>query len=220
MCGRFAQICSKAVIEEEFEVEEVTFDLKPSYNVAPGQDVAIIIDDGTRRLHQFQWGLIPFWAKDPSIGRRMINARAETIYTKPSYKYAFRSRRCLVVADGFYEWRRDGKMKVPVFLRQRSERPMGFAGLHETWIPKKGEPINTCTIITTEANELVKQIHNRMPAIINKEDEYIWLNSAIEDKKLLLPMLNTDESHKMEGYEVSTYVNSPKNNSPECIKPI
>jgi putative SOS response-associated peptidase YedK len=220
MCGRFVRKSTIEVIAEEFQVKRVSCDLKPSYNIAPGDNLAVIIDDGANYLIQLRWGLIPSWAKDPSIGNKMINARAETISEKPSFKTAFRKRRCLIVADGFYEWRKDGRVKTPVYVRLKSERPFGFAGLYDSWTSPEGKEISTCTIITTGPNELMKPIHDRMPVIIPKAQEALWLDSSIQDERLLFPVLKPYDSQEMEAYDVSQIVNSPKNNSPECIKPV
>jgi putative SOS response-associated peptidase YedK len=220
MCGRFVRKSTIEIIAKEFEVKRVSCDLKPSYNIAPGDNLAVIIDDGANYLIQLRWGLIPSWAKDPSIGNKMINARAETLSEKPSFKAAFRKRRCLIVADGFYEWRKDGRVKTPVYIRLKSERPFGFAGLYDSWTSPEGKEISTCTIITTGPNELMKPIHDRMPVIIPKAQEALWLDSSIQDERLLFPVLKPYDSQEMEAYDVSQIVNSPKNNSPECIKPV
>jgi putative SOS response-associated peptidase YedK len=150
----------------------------------------------------------------------MINARAETLNEKPSFKTTFKKRRCLIVADGFYEWRKDRKVKTPVYFRLKSKGPFGFAGLYDVWTSPEGKQISTCTIITTGPNELMEPIHNRMPVIIPKAQETLWLDSALQDEKLLFPMLKPYDSQEMEVYDVSQIVNSPRNNSPECIKPV
>ena len=220
MCGRFVRKSTLEVISEEFEVKGVSCDLKPSYNIAPGDNLAVIVNDGANYLIQLRWGLIPSWARDPSIGNKMINARAETLSEKPSFKAAFRKHRCLIVADGFYEWRKDGKVKTPVYVHLKSGKPFGFAGLYDIWTSPEGKQISTCTIITTGPNELMKPIHNRMPVIIPKAQEALWLDSSIQDERLLFPILKPYDSQEMEAYDVSQIVNSPKNNSPECIKPV
>ena len=220
MPGRFVRKSTIEVIEEEFEVKQVSSGLNPSYNIAPGDDIAVIINDGTNRLIQLSWGLIPSWAKDPSIGNKMINARAETLNEKPSFRTAFKKHRCLIIADGFYEWRKEGKAKTPVYFHLKSKRPFGLAGLYDIWTSPEGKQISTCTIITTGPNELMKPIHNRMAVIIPKPQEALWLDPVIQDERLLLSLLKPYDSHEMDAYDVSRIVNSPRNNSPECIKPV
>lgn len=220
MPGRFVRKSTIEVIAQEFEVKKVTSDLNPSYNIAPGDNIAAIINDGTNRLIQFRWGLIPSWAKDSSIGNKMINARAETLNEKPSFRTAFKKRRCLIVADGFYEWRKEGKGKTPLYFHLKSNRPFGLAGLYDIWTSPEGKQISTCTIITTEPNELMKPIHNQMAVIISKAQEALWLDPVIQDERLLLSVLKPYDSREMEAYDVSQIVNSPRNNSPECIKPV
>ncbi|HEX5736127.1 MAG TPA: SOS response-associated peptidase [Blastocatellia bacterium] len=218
MCGRFTQTQSIPKITQEFGVAQVACDLGPSYNIAPTQKVAVIITDGVKQLVPVRWGLVPSWAKDISTGSKMINARAETVTEKASYKNAFKKRRCLVVADGFYEWQDLGGTKRPVYIRLRSGKPFGFAGLYEFWTSPEGEAITTCTIITTEANEIMKPIHERMPVIIPKRDEDVWLDPATQDESLLLKLLKPYPAEEMEAYPVSKRVNSPKNNTAACIE--
>jgi putative SOS response-associated peptidase YedK len=218
MCGRFTRSQSIETVAETFQVEQISFDLGPSYNIAPTQKVAVVITDGIRQLVPVRWGLVPSWAKDPSIGSKMINARAETVTEKASYRNAFKKRRCLVVADGFYEWQNTGDAKRPMYIRLKSGKPFGFAGLYEVWKSPEGKELTTCTIITTEANELMKPIHERMPVIIPAELLDKWLDPAIEGKEQLLDMLRPYPAGEMEAYPVSKRVNSPRNNSPECIK--
>ncbi|HKP88069.1 MAG TPA: SOS response-associated peptidase [Blastocatellia bacterium] len=218
MCGRFTRSQSVPAIAQEFGVSEVSFDLGPSYNIAPTQKVAVIISDGVRQLVPVRWGLVPSWAKDISVGNKLINARAETITEKASFRNAFKKRRCLVVADGFYEWQNLGGTKRPMYIRLKSGKPFGFAGLYEVWNPPEGEKLTTCAIVTTEANELMKPIHERMPVIIPRESEDEWLDSSAADHDALLQLLKPYAADEMEAYPVSKQVNSPRNNSPECIK--
>jgi len=220
MCGRFVLLRDLAEITTEFDVQEISGNLQRSYNIAPGNTIAAIIDDGSKRLVHFTWGLIPSWAKDPSIGNRLINARGETVAEKPSFKAAFKKRRCLIVANGFYEWQKRGKMKIPVYVRLKSDKPFGFAGLYEKWIPPDEQELCTCTIITTEANALLQPIHNRMPVIVPKEQEDVWLDTDISDTTHVLSMLKPYAHNEMVVYEVSTLVNSPQHNSPDCITPV
>lgn len=220
MCGRFVRKSTITIIEDEFDIYEVQWAFEPSYNIAPSQDVACVIGNGGNRLVKFRWGLVPFWAEDPSIGYKMINARAETVAQKRSFARAFKKQRCLVVADGFYEWRKlaDGKRKMPMYVHLREDRPFGFAGLYENWKSKEGTILQTCTIITTQPNELMSSIHNRMPVIIAPEMRQIWLDSNVEDVDRLMPLLAPYDSGKMEAYEVSKKVNSPTYNEPDCIR--
>jgi putative SOS response-associated peptidase YedK len=166
-----------------------------------------------------RWGLVPYWATDPALGARLINARAETLTTKAAFKEAFKKRRCLVVADGFFEWRKQGQTKLPLYIHLEPERPFGFAGLYETWFSPLGEKLVTCTIITTEPNELVQPIHDRMPVILPKKAEDFWLDSSVEDHTRLLDLLRPYPAAEMGAYAVSQLVNSVKNDSSECIEP-
>ena len=205
---------------KDFGVEEITDDLQPSFNVAPTDPVAVVLNSGTKRLVSMRWGLVPYWATDPTIASKLINARAETLTAKAAFKEAFKKRRCLVIADGFFEWQKQGTKKTPLFFYLKAERPFGFAGLYEIWTPPLGEPLVTCMIITTEPNELVRPIHNRMPAILSKANEDFWLDSSIEDHTRLLDLLRPYPAEEMDAYTVSTTVNSVKNDSPECIEPV
>lgn len=222
MCGRFVRKSTITVIEDEFDIYEVQWAFEPSYNIAPSQDIACVIGNGGNRLVKFRWGLVPFWAEDPSIGYKMINARAETLAQKKSFARVFKTQRCLVVADGFYEWRKltDGKRKIPMYVHLRADRPFGFAGLYENWKSKDGKLLQTCTIITTQPNELMMSIHNRMPAIITPNERNVWLNKEIQDPEVLMPLLRPYDSTSMEAYMVSTRVNSPSYNEPDCIEPV
>lgn len=198
MCGRFVLISDLSVIAEAFHVQEVAFDYRLSGDVLPGHDIAAIIHDGVNRLVQFRWGLIPSWAKDPAIGSGLINARAETLAEKPSFRNAFKKRRCLIVADGFYESLKEGKKKIPFSFHLKSGRPFGFAGLYETWTSPEGQPIHTCTIVTTEPNDLVKPIHNRMPVIIPREKEALWIDTTVQDSMSLKAVLRPYPAAEME----------------------
>jgi len=220
MCGRFTQRTTLENLAVEFGVEEINLSFSASYNMAPSQHVLAVVNDGVSQFTLFRWGLIPHWAKDPSIGDKMINARAETITEKKSFRNAFRRSRCLIVADGFYEWKREGKRKTPVYIRLISGRPFGFAGLHESWMSPEYDLIESCTIITTGPNELIKPIHNRMPVIIARESRAAWLDSENQDTDSLRGMLKPYPFREMEAYEVSRFVNSPANNSPKCIEPV
>lgn len=197
MCGRFVLLTDLSIITESFDIQEVACDYEPGDNISPGQQIAAVIHEDKNRLVDFRWGLIPSWAKDPSIGNRMFNARAETISEKPSFKNAFKKRRCLIIADGFYEWETDGKKKIPVQIYLKSKEPFGFAGLFEHWTSPEGQLINSCTIITTEPNELIKPIHDRMPVIVPKNLESAWIDPYNTDYSSLLPILKPYPSEEM-----------------------
>jgi putative SOS response-associated peptidase YedK len=218
MCGRFEIHSAIEIIAKLFGIVEWDIDFKPSYNVAPSQDIIIAIDKGKRQLIKSRWGFLPSWAKDISGGYKMINARAETVAEKPSFKTAFQKQRCLVLADGFFEWKKEGKSKKPYLIRLKSEQPFAMAGLYNKWISPDGEKIITNTIITTESNDLVRPLHDRMPAIL-PEDKYAdWLSNDIVDPFLLLKLLRPYPSDELEMYEVSSKVNSPAVNTPENIQ--
>jgi putative SOS response-associated peptidase YedK len=180
----------------------------------------VIVEHDQRVLKLMKWGLVPFWAKDEKIGYKMINARSEGIESKPSFRDPFKKRRCLVLSDGFYEWKKfDAKTKVPYFIRLKSGEPFAFAGLWDIW-DKGDEPLETFTIMTTENNELMEPIHNRMPVILHEKDEGLWLDPELKDPEKLTPLLKPYPSEEMELYVVSTVVNSPKNDVPDCIEPV
>lgn len=222
MCGRFALYADYKMILERFDIDQVSFgeeEYEASFNIAPSQHVVAVVSDGnSNRLGRLQWGLIPPWAKEAKIGYKMINARAETAAEKPSYRNAFKKKRCLIVADLFYEWRKEENGKTPMLIRLKSGEPFAFAGLWESWKSPEGEVVHSCSVITTEANGLMKSIHDRMPVILSKEAEGIWLDPNVEDIELLQSLLKPFDAEEMEAYEVSDQVNSPKNNSPELIK--
>jgi putative SOS response-associated peptidase YedK len=211
--------CDKERIAERFGIDPAQVPFAGRYNVAPTQPVMSIVDGPGRKMDVLQWGLVPSWAKELPAGGGLINARAETIAEKPSFRHAFRTRRCLVPADGFYEWRRDGRVKIPTYVRLRSKDPFAFAGIWEKWVGPGGREIRTCAIITTEPNALMKPIHNRMPVILKPKDEQEWLALGTSDVGRLLGMLRPYPVEEMEAYEVSRFVNSPTNDSAECVKP-
>ena len=174
MCGRFTLFADLKQIQLAFAIDDTNIQVKPSYNVAPTHSVlAVVQRAGSNRLELMRWGLIPSWAKEASIGSKMINARAETVAEKPSFKRSLTQRRCVIVADGFYEWRTEEKIKTPMFIRLKSNELFGFAGLYDTWTSPDGETITSCTIITTTANALIKTIHERMPVILSKEAQRV-----------------------------------------------
>ena len=220
MCGRFSLVYDMDVLAGRFlVVGNMAIPMRPNYNVAPTQEVLTIIreEDGNHG-GLMRWGLIPSWAKDPAIGNRMINARAETLAEKPSFRTALRKRRCLIPADGFYEWRKEGKRRIPMRIHLKTRESFAFAGLYENWKNPEGEWIQSCTIITTTPNEVMAPIHDRMPVILRRDVEGLWLDPKAEDIAALVGLLHPYPSEEMEAYEVSSLVNSPKNNVPECIE--
>jgi putative SOS response-associated peptidase YedK len=208
------------VIAEQFSLFEAA-PFTPAYNIAPTQPVATVVvasPDASRELVWMHWGLIPSWAKDRRVGSRMINARAETVAQKPAYRTAFRRRRCLLLADGFYEWQRlDGK-KLPYFIHLRDDRPFAFAGLWEHWQGPGEETLQSCALVTTEANELMRPIHDRMPVILPEGEYARWLDPSLDAPESLLPLLRPYPSEAMAAYRVSTYVNNPTHDSPLCVE--
>jgi len=218
VCGRFSlfDLLSVAV---RYNINLPGW-VKPRYNIAPSQHIlAIVKDKGSFRPVRFQWGLIPFWAKEVAPASLLINARAETVDKKPAFKQSFRRKRCLIPADGFYEWRKEGSQKKPYRIKLKNDGLFAFAGLWEKWVTPQGKVIYSCAIITTAANELVKPVHDRMPAILAGEEQEAWLEAAavVSDlKKLLKPY----PAELMSSYEISATVNSTKNDGPEILKPV
>jgi putative SOS response-associated peptidase YedK len=219
MCGRYTLATPVERLAEEFGFENSSVDLPPNYNVAPTQGVAAVLEEGgQRRLEVLRWGLIPPWADDPQIGSRMINARAETAPEKPSFRRAFRDQRCLIPADGFYEWKRTNGSKQPYYIHMKEGRPFAFAGLWESWKEEDGPEIRSCTILTTRPNHLAGEIHDRMPVILAHDTYDVWLDPG-SDRDELTGLLAPYPEDEMEAYPVSRFVNSPSNNDPRCIEP-
>jgi putative SOS response-associated peptidase YedK len=222
MCGRFALIVSGEAVAEQFELAETPF-LAPRFNIAPTQPVAAVRlapHSAQRELAHFHWGLIPSWAKDTKMSARLINARAETVTDKPSFRSAFKRRRCLIPASGFYEWQlQDSGQKQPIFIQAQDGGLLALAGLWETWHAVDGSEIDSCTILTTTPNELMAPIHNRMPVIIEPADYDLWLDPGDRPEDGL-HLLRPYPAHKMSFYPVSTHVNSPRNDDPQCIDPL
>lgn len=221
MCGRFTLTVSAGLLAELFEIDNMP-DVQPRYNIAPTQPVLIIraSADNTPETASVRWGLIPSWAKDRKIGARMINARGETVASKPSFRDAARKRRCLIPADGFYEWQKLGDRKQPHHIRFTDRRPFAFAGLWERWYEEEGRPLDSCTIITTVPNELVARIHDRMPVILDPGDYGEWLEPTQLQQSRLDELLAPHSSEAMEAIAVNPIVGNPKNDLPECIEPL
>jgi putative SOS response-associated peptidase YedK len=221
MCGRFTLRTPAREVAEAFGLAELPL-FPPRYNIAPTQPLLAVrrmaSADG-RQATWLKWGLVPSWAQDPSIGSRMINARGETAAEKPSFRTALARRRCLVPADGFYEWRREGKARKPCYVRLADGRPFALAGLWEHW-ERAGQAIDSCTLLTTEANELMAGVHDRMPVILDPSDYDLWLDPAVQDAARVAPLLRPFPSERMTAYPVSTWVNSPTHEDPQCIEPV
>ncbi len=220
MCGRFTLTMDIEDLQESFPGVDFGLYLKPNYNIAPSQGILAIPNSDRTKASLFHWGLIPPWSKEKNISYKMINARSETLAEKPSFKKPFRSRRCLVLADGFYEWKKENGTKIPTYIRLKSGRPFAFAGLWEKWMEGGQSPVHSCTIITTEANELLQAVHHRMPVILSQKDYDLWLNSEEESPETLQKLLVPYDSDKMEYYPVSTLVNNPRHNNSDCIKAV
>jgi putative SOS response-associated peptidase YedK len=220
MCGRFTLHIPPELLAEIFGLVSIP-DFQARYNIAPTQKVPVIRQDagGQRQLALLHWGLIPSWAKDPSIGNRMINARAETVHEKPAFRNAIKYHRCLIPANGFYEWRQEGKTKTPLYVRLKDETMMCFAGLWEHWKSPEGEIIESFTILTTSSNKLVEPLHDRMPVILHPEEYALWLDRNITNPEKLKHLYQPYPADLMEMFPVSTLVNSPRNDSPDLIIP-
>lgn len=220
MCGRYTIYTDLTQLAERFGFDSADIDFVPSYNVAPTQSVLTVVRSEGNRAELMRWGLIPSWAKDISIGNRMINARAETVAEKPSFRAALMRRRCLVIADGFYEWQKTATGKRPMRIAMDDGRPFAFAGLWEVWKSPDSELVKSCTIITTGANDLLQSIHPRMPVILPRESEELWLDNSIEDGAMASQVLAPYPLPDLRAYEVSSLVNSPRNNAPELVVPV
>jgi putative SOS response-associated peptidase YedK len=222
MCGRYTLSSPADLLVDLFELSTAP-GLAPRYNIAPTQEAPVVrIDptDSRRKIVLMRWGLVPFWAKDPDIGNRMINARAETVAEKPSFRSSFKRRRCLVIADGFYEWQKTGGPKQPFYFRMADQQPFAMAGLWDRWEKSDSATLETYTIITTEPNDLVRPVHNRMPVILTAEQLALWLAPEIDDKKRLTRLLRPFSPDPMQRYAISTYVNDPSNEGDRCIEPL
>ena len=221
MCGRFALTVDPADLQEAFPEYTIPAQAAPHFNIAPTQPILALPNDGTNRADFFVWGLIPSWAKDPSIGGRMINARAETLAEKPAFRAAYKYHRCLIFADGFFEWQaRPGeKSKLPHFIHLKDGKPFAFAGLWEHWQSPDGSEVRSATIITTEPNQLMAAIHNRMPVILPRNAYTQWLDPAPQQPAALQSLLVPYPETEMEAFPISMLVNSPANDRPEVVLP-
>ncbi|PTL78253.1 SOS response-associated peptidase [Vitiosangium sp. GDMCC 1.1324] len=220
MCGRVTIQTPALAIARELSLTGVRTALdRPRYNLAPTQLMPVVINDGAHMLDAYRWGLIPSWAKEASIGSKLINARGETVAEKPSFRSALKRRRCLVIVDGWFEWKQSTKPKTPYLFRRKDGRPMTFAGLWEEWTaPDTGEVLRTCTVITTGPNALMAPIHDRMPVILSPETRELWLSPQPQEATVLQPLLVPNENEPLEAWEVARVVNSPTNDVPACIE--
>jgi putative SOS response-associated peptidase YedK len=221
MCGRFTLTVSPEELQAAFPDFSIPGDIPPSFNIAPSQPIPVIPNDGEKTLDFFLWGLIPSWTKPDKVGKyNLINARSETAAEKPSFKASFRRRRCLILADGFYEWSKpkSGGSKIPYYFTLIDHRPFAFAGLWDIWISPDGDSLKSACILTTSPNQTVKAVHNRMPVILNPADYQTWLDPQEGVQEDFQGLLKPFPDEFMDSYPVSTYVNSPKNNSPQCIQ--
>jgi len=221
MCGRFTLTVDPADLKEAFGDFIFPAQFAPRYNIAPSQPVLAIPNDGKNKADFFLWGLIPSWAKDPTIANKLINARGETLAEKPSFRGSFKYKRCLIPADGFYEWKAEAgrKTKTPYFIHMKDRKPFAFAGLWDEWNSPDGNALRTCTIITTAPNALMADLHNRMPVILDKSQFGDWLNPMPQTAENLIHLLQPFPAEKMSAYPVSTLVNAPSNDRAELIAP-
>lgn len=218
MCGRYVCYQSTSDIAEAFDVTEILLDWQPSFNIAPTQIVPAVVHTNARKLVGLKWGLVPSWAKDASMAAKMINARCETLLEKPSFKEAFLKRRCLIIANGFYEWQTKGETKQPLYIHLQNKQPMSLAGLYEHWRSPEGV-ISTCTIVTTAANPLLEPIHSRMPVILTPEQQGIWLDPECHDSQQLQALLQPYPANSMAFYPVNPQINRYTFNEPACLDP-
>ncbi len=223
MCGRFTLHHSPEAVAERFQIQEQLFDFPPRYNIAPNQPITVVTKnahgDGIKALEGYRWGLVPSWAKDDSLGAKMINARAETLAEKPSFKTALQRRRCLIPADGFYEWKSEGKVKQPMHIRFKDERIFAFAGLWDEWNGPGDAPLRTCTIITGAPNALLGTLHHRMAVILEPQHEEIWLDPALPMENALA-LLGVFPDAELEAFEVGRKVGNVVYDDPSCIEPL
>jgi putative SOS response-associated peptidase YedK len=219
MCGRFAQFTVLETLAKRFPIDTVTCKVESNYNVTPSQEILSIIQKENNLLVRLNWGIVPFWVKEPSKAARPINARMETAAKKPSFKAAFKYRRCLILADGFYEWKKVGGRKQPCFFALAGKEPFAFAGLWETWHDADGSALNSCTILTTKANDSIRAVHHRMPVILMPDAYEKWLDQTLQNPGEVEILLQNNTAPALIGFPVSTYVNNPQHVGPKCIEP-
>jgi putative SOS response-associated peptidase YedK len=220
MCGRFAFLASKDDILDFMPGIAINYWPGPRYNIAPSQDIPAVLNDGRREISAARWGLVPSWAKDPALGSRMINARLETVTEKPSFKRPFARQRCVILASGFFEWKSSEGKKIPFFIRQTNGAPLAFAGLFDRWRASDGTVLTTSTIITTAANAAILPVHERMPLMLRPGNIDAWLDPGEAPAEELMKLLETIDAVTLETFPVSTLVNSPAHDAPECIQPV
>ncbi len=221
MCGRYTLTCAPEILSETFELDDVP-DLPPRYNIAPSEWVACVRHRAStrrRELDRLRWGFVPPWARDPAAGRMLINARAETVADTPAFRTPFRERRCLVPADGYYEWKREGAATQPYYIRPANQRPFAFAGLWEQWTRRDGTPMESCAILTTAPNALLAPIHHRMPVILHPADYEAWLDPALRDTARLAALLTSRPADDMVATPVGAHVNNPRMDDARCLEP-
>lgn len=216
MCGRFVLNANGQAVQQQFDLL-TTPKIEARYNIAPTQPLAVISNEKPSELTYYRWGLVPKWAKDLSMASKMINARSETVEEKPSFKHAFKRRRCLIPTTGFYEWTKQDNQKVPMYIHLKDSPVFAFAGIWEIWNSPEGDEVRTCTILTTDANPLLKDLHHRMPVILPKDDYAMWLSSDELTSTALKPLLQAYPAADMDYYQVSTQVNRVANDVPELI---
>lgn len=221
MCGRFTLTLDPGELQELLDLGPFVHIVQPRYNVAPSQPIPIVKDHEKRSVELYRWGFVPSWADDPKIGYRMINARSETAHEKPSFRAAFKRRRCLILADGFFEWHTEekGTPKTPYLFKLKNDAPFTFAGLYEHWQSPEGGELHSCTILTCEPNALVKHYHNRMPVMLGDDARWDWLDPEVKQEKLL-SLLEPYPAEEMKCFAVSREVNSPQNDHPEILEPV
>ena len=221
MCGRYVLALNPGEQPEVFDDYSFPLEFAPRYNIAPSQPVLAIPNDGKKRADFLVWGLIPAWAKDPSIGNRLINARGETLAERPAFRGVYKHKRCLIPADGFYEWKYQtgSKTKLPHFIHMKSGQPFAFAGLWDEWRSADGSAVRSCTIITTAPNSLMAALHNRMPVILRPEHFEEWLDPSARNPASLEHLIQPFPAERMDAHPVSTLVNTPANDRAECIAP-
>ncbi|MGE0474519.1 MAG: SOS response-associated peptidase [Nitrospirales bacterium] len=221
MCGRFTRKDNFKQLAESLGLAHLP-PLEPRYNIAPSQFIACVRAKPAsleKECVPLKWGLVPSWAQDPGIGQQMINARAETVPEKPSFRKAFQQQRCLIFADGFYEWKREGKVKQPYYIRMKDHRPFVFAGLWDHWEKGDQAPIDSCTIITTGPNGLMESIYNRMPVILHPDHHQFWLDHETQNSQALQSLLKPYPGDEMEAFPISLLVNNPRNDTALCLQP-